>query len=708
MLWPAGAGATPIKADRNGNKIADDLEERIAPLSDEGRLRLIVSLSEAASGSRVADLEQAVGEVTVKQRFHVVKAIALTATKRQIKALARQGVVDRVEEDSRVEADAGGGPSIRNDSAQASFGVLEARLDAPLLDGSGDGDPATYSSGDLVAAVLDTGIDASHVDLDGGKVLAFKDFVNDRSSPYDDEGHGTHVAATIAGEGGGNALYRGVAPGAGLVGVKVLDAQGDGFTSDVVAAIQWVIENKDLYGIEAINLSLGSEGCGDGFGADSQAVNEAAAAGLVVAVAAGNEGPNNCTIGSPGDAKDAITVGAMADLGALGFKQADVSGRGPTADGRVKPDISAPGVSITAAAAGSGSGYATLSGTSMASPFVTGVALLMMDANGSYTNQDVKATIRSTAVDWGRGGTNSTAGTSGPDIDYGAGRLDAYRALAAADPTLTTPPSALPPHALREGSLAGTGDALEYTVDVADTTMPVAATLIDLPTACRGSVSNPDFDLKLIAPGGAVVATATEAERQDELGYAPPSPGVYLLRVHSFSDCGDFFVDVSGGAVSAEGTSNPDPPPATGGDAGGTDSQPPATPSSPPPPDTVVASAALTDAARTTARRATAALRRTGLRRLLRRRSFSVVGLTPTAGRVEVAVRMTVRGRRVLMARTIRQVTAAGQPKLTVRLTRAGRRNLDRLGLARLSIRAVISDGTGRRRWAERAVSVRR
>lgn len=705
---PASVVADEPKADLDRDKVADDLEGLIAPLDDDRELRLLVTLSKDATVKRVSALERAVGDMAVKERFDVVDVVALSATKAQVRELADQGVVRRVERDALVtSAGTDDGPSIRNDSAQESFGVFEARLDAPLLDGNADADPGVYSPLDLVAAVLDTGIDPAHQDLDGGKVLGFKDFVNDAPLAYDDQGHGTHVAATIAGEGGGDPLYRGVAPGAGLVGVKVLDADGEGFTSDVVAGIQWVVQNKALYGIEAVNLSLGTEGCGDGFGADSQAVNEAHEAGLVVAVAAGNEGPGTCTIGSPGDAKDALTVGAMADLGAQGFKQADFSSRGPTADGRVKPDVSAPGVGIRSAQAGTSAGYLTLNGTSMAAPFVTGVALLMLDANAAYTNDEVKAAVKNTAIDWGRGGDSSTFGTSGADIDYGSGRLDAYAALAAAGAPLTSPPS-LPSHALREGSLAGTGDGLDYTVDVADTTIPVAATMIQVPTGCRTGAS-PDFDLRLISPGGAVVASATEAERQDELGYLPPSAGVYTLRVFSFRDCGDFFIDVSGGAISADGMSNPEPPPDPGVQPPPTPGPAPQPPSTPAPPsDGPVASAALVDAARLNARRATSALRRAGLRGLLRRRAFTLTGAAPAASRVEVAVRMSSGGRKVIVARTIQRAVSAGQQRLTVRLTPAGRRLLAKLGLARVSVRAAVTDSSGRRRYADRATSVRR
>jgi len=214
----------------------------------------------------------------------------------------------------------------------------------------------------------------------------------------------------------------------------------------------------------------------------------------------------------------------MADLGANGFKQADFSSRGPTADGRVKPDISAPGVGISSAAAGTVNGYVTMNGTSMATPFVTGVALLMEDADPTFINDDIKEAIRSTAVDWGLGDRNTVPGSTGPDIDYGAGRLDAYAALAQADPNLTSGPQ-VPNHSLREGSLPGSGSSLEYTVDVATTSFPIAATMINVPSSCVTGGSHPDFDLTLIAPNGTTAAFASSSQRQDELGFTPTTTG---------------------------------------------------------------------------------------------------------------------------------------------------------------------------------------
>jgi serine protease AprX len=525
------------KVDRNGNKVFDELDPRLRRGSPADRLNVIVVLRAPASAGRVRRLERSVGDFATERRFSIIDGFSAKVTKRQAGALARDPAVDHVEANSTVRA--------LNDTAQSSFGVTKARIDAPSLDGNADGNVATYSKDDLVVAVIDTGIDANHLDLDEGKVIAFRDFVGNGTVPYDDFGHGTHVAAIAAGEGDARAdrLYKGVAPGAALVGVKILDSNGTGSESDLVAGIQWVVANKSTYGIEGANLSLGFPGCSDGADASSQAVNAANDAGLVMAVAAGNEGPGRCTINSPGAAAKALTVGGMADLGENGFNQYVYSSRGKTLDGRIKPDISAPGVDITSAKAGTSAGYINYTGTSMATPFVAGVSLLMLDANPGLSPQQIKDKITTNAVDWGRGGDNLTAGSTGADVDYGAGRLDAYAALKSAGAPLNAPPL-VPAHELREGTLSGTGAQVDYPLAVTDTQFPIAATLI-MPTVSGGTSNNPDLDLYLFDPNGNEVASSEFTTRQEELGYSPTMTGTYTLRVRSFRGSAPYFVDIS-------------------------------------------------------------------------------------------------------------------------------------------------------------------
>jgi serine protease AprX len=247
--------------------------------------------------------------VNVTQKFNIVPAVAAVATPDQIKKIAALPQVKHVEPDAEVHAFL--------DGANAGFGTAKARADFGV-DGDRDGNPNSYTNNDIVVAIIDTGIDANHVDL-ANKVIGWHDWVNNRSTPYDDHGHGTHVASIVAGKGAGNPIYKGVAPGAALVGLKVLDSRGSGSLSNVTAAIDWAVANKDAYHIRIISLSLGTASSSDGSDIVSQAVNRAADSGLIPVIAAGNSGPGRYTIGSPGAATGAITVGAMADPSEQGY-----------------------------------------------------------------------------------------------------------------------------------------------------------------------------------------------------------------------------------------------------------------------------------------------------------------------------------------------------------------------------------------------------
>ncbi|MDQ4071336.1 MAG: S8 family serine peptidase, partial [Actinomycetota bacterium] len=461
-------------ADRDRDRVLEDLERRLAPRAGDERVDVIVTLAEPASRSRVGRLERGVGGFALRDRFRAVNGFAARVTERQAVALAKRTGVVSVEHDAPVRA--------LNDSAQAAFGVAEARLDNPKLDGSRDGNAATYSRRDMVAAVIDTGIDARHRDLDERKVLAFADCTSVPCRvrrPYDDNGHGTHVAGTLAGE--GDALpdrrLRGVAPGAGLVGVKVLGARGPGSQSKVIAGIDWTIANRGRYGLEAVNISLASEVCSDGTDAMSRAANRAVAAGLLVTAAAGNGGPRPCTIESPAAASGVIAVGTMADFGAGGFLTHPSSARGRPG-GTIKPDVMAPGERIVSAQRGSSTGYSTQSGTSSAAPFVAGVALLMRDAAPSLPEAGVRGRIKRSAVDWGIGGASSRLTTRGPDVDFGWGRLDAYAALRSAGAAGLTSAPQVSDHRLIEGRLNRTTTVREFPLDVANRCLPLAAGLV--------------------------------------------------------------------------------------------------------------------------------------------------------------------------------------------------------------------------------------
>ncbi|MBI3943773.1 MAG: S8 family peptidase [Chloroflexi bacterium] len=268
--------------------------------------------------------------------------------------------------------------------------------------------------------IVDTGVDDTHPDL-LGRVVLTKDFSGEGYK--DNNGHGTHVASTVAGNGSAsNGNYVGVAPEASILAAKVLKGDGSGRMSDVIAGVEWALEQ----GAQVINLSLGSSGSSDGQDALSVACNAAVDHGVVMCVAAGNDGPAASTVGAPGAAEKAITVGATSDTSPDFSGITDFSSRGPTADGRIKPDIAFPGLNVTAArATGTAMGrpvdnfYTTASGTSMATPHCTGSVALLLQANPGMKPADVKDRIMKTA---------RTIAELAPTVQ-GQGRGDAYYAF---------------------------------------------------------------------------------------------------------------------------------------------------------------------------------------------------------------------------------------------------------------------------------------
>jgi len=212
-----------------------------------------------------------------------------------------------------------------------------------------------YTGKGVTIAVMDTGVHP-HPDFDG-RLLGQADFVQGLPMAYDDNGHGTHVSGCAAGDGlMSDGVHKGMASEANIVGVKVLSGEGSGRNSDIIKGLQWCIDNKDELNIRVINMSLGGPSSKDWENDPiNQAVKAAYEAGIVVLAAAGNEGPNRKTVGSPGNSPHAITVGAADDRETPSDPSDDTmagfSSRGPTKDGRHKPDVVAPGEHIFAALA---------------------------------------------------------------------------------------------------------------------------------------------------------------------------------------------------------------------------------------------------------------------------------------------------------------------------------------------------------------------
>lgn len=269
-------------------------------------------------------------------------------------------------------------------------------------------------------AVLDTGIDTGHPDL-AGKVVAEQDF-SGTGSPTDKFGHGTHVASTVAGSGAkSDGKYKGVAPGARLLNGKVLDDWGEGSDSGIIAGMEWAVAQ----GADVVNLSLGGTDL-PGIDPLEETVNRLSAeSDTLFVIAAGNEGSGERTVGSPGSAASALTVGAVDKSDVL----ADFSSRGPrVGDSGVKPDLTAPGVAITAASA-AGSvlaehypsdipGYLTIDGTSMATPHVAGAAAILAQQHPDWSGERIKAVL-----------TGSTKPGAYSSFQQGTGRVDLVRAL---------------------------------------------------------------------------------------------------------------------------------------------------------------------------------------------------------------------------------------------------------------------------------------
>ena len=259
-------------------------------------------------------------------------------------------------------------------------------------------------------AVLDTGV-AKHPDLKK-RLFIFQDFVNGAARAYDDYGHGTHVSGILCGEGNIQREYRGIAPLADLVSLKVLDKNGNGHREQVIRGIQWVIHHCAQYQIRIMNISVGS--VKEGNEQDQkliEAVEMAWDHGIVVVCAAGNLGPEHYTITAPGNSRKVITVGMSEEQNNW------YSGRGPTAACVCKPDLVAPGSRIWSCNAfytGSRNYYCKKSGTSMATPVVSGAVALLLEKEPWLTNVEVKMRLKEAAKDLGM--ERNRQGWGQPDI----------------------------------------------------------------------------------------------------------------------------------------------------------------------------------------------------------------------------------------------------------------------------------------------------
>jgi serine protease AprX len=376
-----------------------------------GYSRVIVRTRPTISVKGVGPLLRSAGGIFGRELSTIESQVAIVPNA-ALSVLAASPLVERVSLD-RVVVGA-------MERTGVTVGAVAARQ-ALGVDGAGVG-----------VAVIDSGITSWHDDLTevgvGQRVVEFVDFVGGMAAPHDDYGHGTHVAGIIAGNGlDSDGARTGIAPGAHLVVLKVLDETGRGFVSNVIAAIDHAVARRDALNLRVINLSVAT-GVYESYHTDplTLAAERAVRAGITVVAAAGNNGrsPEGKTqyggITSPGNAPWVLTVGASSHMGTPDRADdtiAAFTSRGPSAfDRRAKPDVVAPGIGIESLSTPGSTLYATaaasllpgtrttpelpyfsLSGTSMSAPVVSGTVALMLQANPTLTPNAVKAILQYTA-----------------------------------------------------------------------------------------------------------------------------------------------------------------------------------------------------------------------------------------------------------------------------------------------------------------------
>ena len=417
----------------SGGKLDPLAQGRLSNFS--GRSRVIVRVANASSLFLVTTLIRQLGGVPGRQ-LPILNAVVADVPNVALPILAGNSLVLKVALDRAVRGS--------NERTGVTVGATAVRQ-ALGYDGSGVG-----------VAVIDSGIASWHDDLmrtgvpGSQRVDQFVDFVNGRPSPYDDYGHGTHVAGIIAGNGFDSGGARaGIAPAATLLVLKVLDASGQGRISDVIAAFDYVVSHQSIFHTRIINLSLGA-GVFESYNSDllTLAARKAVDQGIVVVASAGNAGRNSDGqhvyggTTAPGNAPWVLTVGASSTQGTT-LRDDDImaafSSRGPTAvDRRAKPDLVAPGVGTESLSAPGSTlftsesqylvggsvpfpffPYLSLSGTSQAAPVVAGTVALMLQANPDLTPNAVKAILQYSAQRY-----------DGYDaLTQGAGFLDARGAV---------------------------------------------------------------------------------------------------------------------------------------------------------------------------------------------------------------------------------------------------------------------------------------
>jgi subtilisin family serine protease len=497
VVGPASSGLAEAGGGPGGREPRRTAE---APMVEAGagapiRDRYIVVLEKdatAESGRRARSEARGLG-ATIHHRYqHAIRGFSATLSGRALQALRDNPRVSYVEPDRVV--------TTVDTQSPATWGL--DRIDQRNLPLSNSYTYNATGSG-VKAYIIDTGIRFSHTQF-GGRAVSGYDAV-DGGSADDCNGHGTHVAGSV-----GSTTY-GVAKSVQLVGVRVLNCQGSGTTSGVIAGVDWVTGNH-LAGQPAVaNMSLG----GGASTSLDNAVNNSINDGVTYVVAAGNSNANACN-SSPARVAAAITVGSTTSSDA----RSSFSNYGTCLD------IFAPGSSITSTWHTSNTATNTISGTSMAAPHGAGVAALYLQGSPSAA----PSTVRNAIVGSATQGVLSGVGSGSPNLLL-------YSLLGAAPPPPPPPSDCTLPESY-SGTLSGTGD-YDYHPNGTYYYSGVSGTH----RGClRGPTSGADFDLYLYRWNGfywALVAASESADSSEDIAYTG-SAGYYLWRVYSYSGSGSY------------------------------------------------------------------------------------------------------------------------------------------------------------------------
>ncbi|MGH7326684.1 MAG: S8 family serine peptidase, partial [Candidatus Rokuibacteriota bacterium] len=357
--------------------------------------------------------EQSLGNVQRAVPFWVINGLAVTATERVIRGLAARSDVWEVRPDRAIRAPRPIRPAATPGPSPFVSEWNIAQIRAPEVWAL---DPSYTGVGSVVGS-FDTGVDLTHPDLQpryrGNHSISWFDPYGEHASPFDLNGHGTHTTGTaVGGDASGSNI--GVAPGAQWIAAKAWNDSGIGLTSAFHQIFEWFLApgGDPANAPDVVNSSWGfaEAGCITEFQADVQALR---AAGIFPAFAAGNDGPDDGSVRSPGAEPESFATGATDFFDDIAF----FSARGPSpCGGTVKPDLSAPGVSIVSAIPGGE--YLPADGTSMAAPHVSGAVAVLRSLNPALTVDELETVLLLGAVD---------LGIAGPDDSFGAGRLDLFR-----------------------------------------------------------------------------------------------------------------------------------------------------------------------------------------------------------------------------------------------------------------------------------------